>query len=374
MPAINVQKGSKVRYAVVGGGDISQRAFMPGVAQTTNSEMTVLVTGDPEKADKLAKMYNLKSYSYDDFPKLLKEGGFDAVYVATPNWLHRKFAEPALEAGYHVLLEKPMEVTEEDCIAINNASKKSGAKLMVAYRLHCEPGTVEAFNRVRQGELGDPRIFTSTFSQPLKENNHRAKNGFDAGPIPDMGTYQINAVRNLFGMEPLEVSAKGFKTPGRDLDHDDVVTVSMKFPGERVANFLTSYSGAAVNQYLVLGTRGELEAKPSFSWSAGKAISYKTKIEGEEKTHNFPEVDHFAGETDYFSQCIIDGVDPEPDGDEGVRDVRVILAIKKSIETGETVKLEPLESRKHAVAVQVRQFKKGKQPDEMINCEPPAAK
>jgi len=371
---VTVEKGNKVRYAVVGGGDISQRAFMPGISQTTNSEMTVLVTGDVEKAEKLASNYGLKSYSYEAFPQLLKDGGFDAVYVATPNWLHRKFAVPALEAGYHVLLEKPMEVTEEDCRAIIEASEKSGAKLMVAYRLHCEPGTVNIINLVRKGELGDPRMFTSTFTQPIKENNHRAKNGYDAGPIPDMGTYQINAVRNIFGMEPTEVTAVGFKTPGLDVNFEDVVSVTLRFPGERMANFTTSYSGAALNHYTVVGSKGELEAKPSFSWSAGKAINFKTKIGGEEKDHSFPEVDHFAGETDYFSQCIIDNVFPEPDGDEGLRDVRVILAIKESLEKRTTVKLEPLESRRHPTEEQIRSFKKGKQPTEMINCDTPAAK
>jgi len=105
-----------------------------------------------------------------------------------------------------------------------------------------------------------------------------------------MGTYQINAVRNIFGMEPTEVTAVGFKTPGLDVDFDDVVAVTLRFPGDRMANFTTSYSGAALNHYTVVGTEGELEAKPSFSWSAGKAIGYKTKIKGEEKEFNPPEV------------------------------------------------------------------------------------
>ncbi len=79
--------------------------------------------------------------------------------------------------GYHVLVEKPMEVTVEDCEAILAAQKKSGAKLMIAYRLHHEPGTLDVIDRVRKGDFGDPRIFSSIFTQDLKPENHRAKQG-----------------------------------------------------------------------------------------------------------------------------------------------------------------------------------------------------
>ena len=84
-----------------------------------------------------------------------------------------------LFAGYHVLLEKPMEVTEADCEAILAAQKKSGAKLMIAYRLHHEPGTLDVIDRVRKGDFGDPRIFSSVFTQNIKPENHRSKQGKD---------------------------------------------------------------------------------------------------------------------------------------------------------------------------------------------------
>jgi len=207
--------GAKIRYGVVAAGWISQSSFMPGVGQTSNSELSVLVSDDAEKREKLGKQYNLKTYTYEQFSQALAEGHCDAFYIATPNNQHRKFSVPALEQGYHVLLEKPMEVTVEDCEAILAAQKKSGAKLMVAFRLHHEPGTVDVIERVRKGDFGDPRIFTSVFTQDLKPENHRAKHGFDAGPIPDMGSYTINAARNIFGLEPLEVTAV-------DLKHLDV--------------------------------------------------------------------------------------------------------------------------------------------------------
>ncbi|CAF0911881.1 unnamed protein product [Didymodactylos carnosus] len=359
--------GPKIRYAVVAGGNISQGAFMPGVGQTSNSVMTVLVTDDPEKYDKLAKQYKLKSYKYADYNKMLDGDECDALYIATPNSMHREFTVPALEKGYHVLLEKPIEVTEEASQAILDAQRKSGAKLMIAYRLHCEPGTLNVIERVRKGDFGDPRTFVSMHTQMLKEENHRAKFGFDSGPVPDMGIYCINAVRNLYGQEPIEVSAVGFKTPGREdmMLHFDTVSVTLRFPQERVGQFTCGYSQASSSWYRLVGTKGEIEVDPGFSY--GKGIAYKTTIDKKEDSKSFPTTDQFGGETEYFSDCILKNVDPEPNGEEGFLDVRVVCAIKRALETGATQKLEPKERlRRPVTAEQTKKLSMASPPKEFI--------
>jgi len=368
-----VPQGRKVRYAVVGAGWISQEDFMPCIANTTNSQLTAVVTGDPEKASHLVEKYNLlRAYSYDQFSLALEEGLFDAAYIATPNAMHLDLAVMALEAGCHVLLEKPMETSEAKCEAINAASAKTGAKMMIAYRLHCEPGTVELINDVRNGRLGDPRIFTSVLSQNVDEENHRANNGFESGPVFDVGVYPINAVRNLFGMEPIEVCASGFKSPGKNMDFHDTVSVTMRFPGERCANFICSYGGAGLNTYSIIGTKGTITCEPCFLW--GSPIAYHGVIDGKEVSKTFKNTDHFAAEAQYFSECIITNNEPEPNGDEGWRDVRIVCAIKRSLETGQTQQLAPLESRRHPTFDQVREIAWTKRPskESWVNCEAPS--
>lgn len=335
----------KVRYAVIGGGWISQGAFMPGVGQTSNSVMTALVTGDPQKADRLAAHYGLKSYRYEQFDELLASGEIDAVYIATPNFRHREFAEPALLAGIHVLLEKPMATSEEDCLAINAAARRSGAKLMIAYRLHCEPGTVEMIDRVRRGDIGEPRLFTSVFSQTTKPANHRMQSGFWAGPATDMGPYPLNAVRNLFASEPIEVHAVAVQTPGRPINTPDTVSISLRFPQERLATFTVSYSLPPSERFQLIGTGGEFEASPAYGFGEGVAITYRAIIEGETQQHSHAMVDQFGGETEYFSECILGNRQPEPDGEEGWRDVRVLAAIERALATGQPQRLEPLPPR-----------------------------
>ena len=262
--------GRKVRYGVVGAGWISQGYFMPGVHHTGNSEITAIVTGDPEKGRKLGKDYDVQHvYDYSEFSRLLTDDVVDALYVATPNWRHTEFVVPALEAGIHVLLEKPMAIGVADCERMIAAAKSSGARLMIAYRLHFEPGTVEAIDMVRDGKLGDVKYFGSTFAQKVKPSNHRARHGYEAGPVYDMGPYPINAVRNLFGAEPIEVSAIGVRNPSAGLgDLDDTVYATLTFSEGRVAQFMMSYSLDSIDEYHLSGTKGFLLSKPAYQVGA----------------------------------------------------------------------------------------------------------
>ena len=312
-------KGSKVRYAVVGLGWISQAEFMPGVAHTGNSEMVALVSGHEEKAQKVGEMYGVSAlYAYDELDALLASGAIDAVYLATPNFDHVEYAVKILEAGIHLLLEKPMAVGVAECERILAAQKKSGAKLMIAYRLHHEPGTLKAIERVRAGEIGTVRTFTSTFSQQVSGMNHRAKHGFWAGPAPDMGPYPINAVRNLFGAEPIEVFATGVNTdPERFLDEDgkpfdDTIAVTLKFEGSRIAAFVLSYNGGDVDDYRIVGSKGDLLSQPAYQ--VGSAMAHELTVSKKKSSQSFKTTDHFGGELKYFSECILNDRTPEADG------------------------------------------------------------
>jgi predicted dehydrogenase len=150
LSAIGLTNARKIRYAIVGLGDIAQEAMMPGVEHTGNSEITALVSGNPDKARQVGEKYGVADiYTYEQFGEMLSSGKVDAIYLATPNWRHAEFVIPALEGGIHVLVEKPLEVSTEQCEAIAVAEKASSAKLMVAYRLHFEPGTLSTIERIR---------------------------------------------------------------------------------------------------------------------------------------------------------------------------------------------------------------------------------
>lgn len=369
---VEVTKGRKVRYAAVAAGWISQGYFMPGVEHTGNSELVAVVTSDPVKAAALTKRYRLQAtYDYAEFDRLLASSSIDAIYLATPNFMHTDFAIRALRRGIHVLLEKPMAIREPDCQRIQEAAKESGAKLMIAYRLHFEPATLAALSLVRSGELGEVLWFDSTFSQKLRLDNHRAKNGFEAGPVYDMGPYPINAARNLFGAEPIEVSATASRHPELGFgDLDDTVSATLRFAGDRLATFVVSYATSAMDRYTLLGTKAAITMEPAYLF--GKPLQYTLSVGGKQHQRSFPNTDHFGGETCYFSACILDGVDPEPDGEEGRLDVRVIEAIRRSLETGTPQKLPLVARHKQIELKNVQQLAAVKVP-ELVNAASPAA-
>ena len=371
---LGLTSDKKVRYGIVALGDIAQESLMPGVAHTGNSVVTALVTGDPVKAAEVAKRYEVAPdavYGYDRFDALLSAGQVDALYIATPNWQHAEFAVPALRAGIHVLLEKPMEVTAAKCQQILDAqAARPGVKLMVAYRLHFEPATLAVIDLLRSGKIGTPRSFSSTFAQNVSPDNHRAQHGVAAGPLFDMGPYPLNAVRNLFEAEPTEAFAIAARAAdGAMKDMDDTVAVTLRFPGDRLAQFTVSYVGNTIDTYAVVGSAGSVEVEPAFMF--GKPLAYTLKVGTKESTESFKNTDHFGGELRYFSDCILNGSDPEPGGHEGLLDVRVLEAIVESTRTGRPVAIPPADRPRRIDLAQVQKLR-AVTPPEPIRAKQPS--
>jgi predicted dehydrogenase len=157
-----------------------------------------------------------------------------------------------------------------------------------------------------------------------------------------MGVYCINAARYLFREEPVEVMAFSAKKGEQRFSKvDEMTSVAMRFPGDRLASFTCSFGSADVSRYTLVGTKGTLTAEPAYEYSSG--ITYRTTIDGKTKTIKIPKRDQFAAELLYFSRCIQQDKQPEPSGVEGLADVRIIEAIYESTKSGKAVKIAPPE-------------------------------
>ncbi len=332
----------KVRCAVVGLGHIAQVAVLPAFKNAKNSELVALISSDPEKQQKLAQQYNIdRVYSYDQYDECLSQG-VDAVYIALPNHLHCEYAIRALNAGVHVLCEKPLAVTVEDCEAIIDAAQKNDRKLMVAYRLHLEKGSLQAIEWANNGQLGDSRFFSSEFAQQVVENNVRVTQdvAHGGGPLYDMGVYCINAARYLFREEPTHVFASTSNNgEARFQKVEEMTTVLLRFPKERIATFTASFGAADLSRYTLVGTKGVLTADPAYEYA--QAIKLELTIDGKKTKRTFPKRDQFAAELVYFSDCILRNRDPEPSGVQGLADVRVVQAAYESARDGRMIELPP---------------------------------
>ena len=331
-----------IRYAVVGAGWISQEAFMPAVALTGNSQMQAIVSGSPEAARKLAEFHGVpETIGYEGYDALVQSDRIDAVYIALPNSMHADFAIRALKAGKHVMVEKPLATTLEESEAMVAAARQSGAFLMTAYRLHNEPGTHGMIEAVRSGKIGDPVYFSATFGFQSQLGNHRLKAGHWGGALPDVGVYCLNAARHVFAAEPVAVQAMASRPTGdpRFAEVDASLAVTLRFPGERLAQFFCSFGSALSESIRVVGSVGELILDPAFRFESAFRMTIRT--EGAETSRAFDQVDHFAGQIAYFSDCIVANTPPEADGEEGIADMRALLAIDQAARTLETVHLAP---------------------------------
>lgn len=336
--------GHPYRFAVVGLGQIAQQAFLPELAQLPEAQLDAVVTSDPNKAER----YHVPGYSYDRYQELLDSGDIDAVYVATPVDRHREFTIPALHAGIPVLCEKPMAPSVDDCQAMLDAADKTGTTLMLAYRMHTDPFMTDLVELVRSGKLGEARYFTSQFSHTINPENHRANHGFWGGPVPDLGVYALNMARNLYEEEPTTVYAIGGHHEGTGLDTTPTVSVSLGFDSGRTAQFTTSYSTSSAEGFTLAASKGTVVSPSAYMWGEGSDLHATVSIADEEgsgtdttEEWHYNAKDQFAGETRYFLRCVNENKSPEPNGEEGLLDIRVCEAVKESLETGRPVSLEP---------------------------------
>jgi glucose-fructose oxidoreductase len=332
----------QVRYAVVGLGHIAQVAVLPAFANARrNSRLAALVSGDPVKLRELGAKYQVEDrFSYEQYDALLRSGKIDAVYIALPNSLHCEYAVRAAEAGIHVLCEKPMAVSEDECERMDGAARAHGVKLMVAYRLHFERANLEAAEIAASGRIGEPRQFNAAFTQQVEPGNIRVKSALGGGTLFDIGIYCINAARSLFRDEPVEARCI---TSGQVGDVEESAGCLLRFPNERIASFVCSFGSAKVSHYRLVGTKGDLVLEPAFEYAA--PLRHRLTIDGEARERRFAKRDQFAPELLYFSDCVLQNRAPEPSAGEGLADVRAICALYRSAELGEPVELGPFEKQ-----------------------------
>jgi predicted dehydrogenase len=350
MPRL-MNSSRKIRYAVAGLGYIAQKAVLPAFAHAKkNSEIAAFFSDDPKKLQQLGKRYGVGGlYAYDQYEKGLKKEEIDAVYIALPNHLHCEYTVRAAQAGVHVLCEKPMALSIHECETMIHAADHHRIKLMIAYRLHYEEANLHAIHLVQSGKIGEPRYFQSAFSLPVKEKeNIRLQEETGGGTIWDIGVYCINAARNLFRSEPTEVFAGTTgKGKGRFQEVEETSSGILQFPEQRLAAFTCSFGASDVSEFRIVGTKGELVLKSAYEYT--DPIALHLTIDGKERKRVFPARDQFSPLLLQFSHCILRNTLPEPDGKEGLCDVRIIQALYRSADIGRSIDLKNMERTRRPV-------------------------
>src|SRR5215467_12156830 len=266
--------GKKLGWAIVGLGSLSIHQILPAFDKCEKTKVVALVSGHPDKANKLAQRYGIAAkniYNYQNYDSIRDNPEVDVIYIVLPNGMHAEYTVRGLQAGKHVLSEKPMARTPAECQQMIDAGKKANRKLMVAYRCRYEPYNREAIRMAQSGELGKTKVIVSehgfNIGDPKQWRLNRELAG--GGSLMDIGIYALNAARYLTGEEPTELTAMSYTTPGdpRFKEVEETINFQLRFPSGILANCSSSYGYDSQNRYRVVGTDGWVELEPATIYS-----------------------------------------------------------------------------------------------------------
>ena len=331
----NVQK--KLGIALVGLGGYSRGQLAPALLETQNCYLAGIVTGTPSKIPDWQARYNIPDkncYNYENFDTIASNPDIDIVYVVLPPSMHKEYTIRAAKAGKHVICEKPMAISVEECEEMIAACKKAKRMLSIGYRLHFEPHNQEMMRLGQQQIYGKPQHIDSFngFRYGGDPNAWRLKKAYGGGPLMDMGVYSIQGMRYTTGQEPLYVTAKEEKS-GNPLfsEVEETINWEFEFPGGLKATGATSFTKSG--GYLkVQAEKGVFELQPAFSY---RGIKGKTPA-GE---MNFPSVYQQALQMDDFAQCVLQNKPSRVPGEMGLKDIKVVEAIFRSVKSGKREKV-----------------------------------
>lgn len=329
----------KIGFALAGLGSLSTYQLAPALQKTKYCKLTGIITGHPYKAKRWQAQYNIPDrniYNYDNMANLADNPDIDVVYVVTPNGLHAEHTIKAARAGKHVLCEKPMEVSVEKCRQMIDECKKAGRQLAIGYRLHFEPNNLECVRLAREKTFGDLRIIQAGFGFPIGDPTQwRLKKELaGGGPLMDVGIYALQATRYLSGEEPAQVSAMTTVTdPVKFKEVEESIVWEAKFPSGVIAQCSATYKTPGLDQFKALADHGWFELNPAYNYNGIRGRRSDGKL------IQFPDLDQFAAEMDDFAQCILNRQPTRVPGEEGLRDVQIMMAIYEAARTGRITSL-----------------------------------
>jgi predicted dehydrogenase len=331
-----------VGYAVIGLGGFAQNAILPGFRHSKKAKLVALVSGDRSKAKRLATMFHAGAfYTYEDLPACFSNPQVEAVYIATHNGSHAHYAVQAANAAKHVLCEKPMANSVQECRQMLEACRASDVRLMIAYRKYFEPASLELKKLITSGRLGRLKYIHSAFGIVLRGRGKAGSWHLDpklagGGALPDVGVYCVNTIRWLVGEEPLEASAYQWTTDPETFSQvDENIAFRLNFPHGLVAQATSSFKAAESSFLQVHGEKGWAALNPAFQWDLERRLFGQTGGRWFEK--KFKIIDELALELDAFAESIRRNHEPEPNGVQGMRDVAVMEAIYQSAREGRAV-------------------------------------
>ena len=335
------REASVLRIALMGLGGYAT-IVAKAMSSCKRAQLAGLISGTPSKLAEWSDQYTIPAkncYNYENFDEVKNNAGIDAIYVITPNALHHDHVISVAKAGKHVICEKPMALNAKQGQEMIDACRKAGVKLLVGYRMHFEPHTLEIIRMRNAGELGKIMFFQGlcgfTIGNPSQWRLNKQLSG--GGSLMDIGIYAINGARYMVGEEPLWVTAQETKTDPVTFKEgvDETIQFQFGFPGGAVASCLSTYNMNNLDWFFLNGSQGFAELQPATNYGPIEGRTNKGPL-------NQPSTIHQAVQLDAMAGIILEGKSSilPVDGEEALKDLKIIDAIYLAVKTGKKVDLK----------------------------------
>ena len=334
-------EGPVLRVAIMGLGSYGTRVA-DAMQSCQKAKLVGVISGTPSKVKNWQSKYNIPEkncYNYENFDQIKNNPDIDAVYVITPNALHKDQVIRVAKAGKHAICEKPMSVNAKDGQEMIDACKKAKVHLLVGYRMHFEPKTLEVIRMRAAGEFGKILFFQGLsgfiIGDPTQWRLNKQLAG--GGAMMDIGIYSINGSRYMVGEDPIWVTAQETKTNHEKFKEgvDETIQFQLGFPGGAVASCLSTYSLNNLDRFFLDGDKGFAELQPSTGYGPIKGRTNKGELTQPVTTHQTVQMDE-------MSDIILAGKQPivPVNGEEAVKDLKIIDAIYQAVKTGKKVEIK----------------------------------
>ena len=335
------------RWGIIGAGRFADNVFAPAIQQSKNSKLVAVMARDRTKAKTFAEKHNAVKF-YDSAAELCEEADIDVVYVASPTFLHCEHTIVAAQSGKHVLCEKPMAPTLEECDRMIAACKENKVTLMIGHNMRFHRVHQKVREIVGKGRVGTVGIARAEIVTSFKKNQgdrfttdqfrlNRAIGG--GGVLFDMGIHAIDVLRYILDDEIEEISAFS-QNLFIDCKDEDTLSAVLKF--RKGAYGAITTSGAlpyARNGVEIYGDQGAVFTDGSV-WIFVRSADIRVFADDKWETITAEANNCYLSEIDHFLQCVEEGKAPMVDGEEAKKNLRAVLSAYLSMDEGQKIRIE----------------------------------
>ena len=323
----------KVRWGILSTAKIAREQVIPGMKNGDLTEVVAIASRDRQRAKEAATKLGIPK-AYNSYEALLADPEIDAVYNPLPNHLHAPLTIKALEAGKHVLCEKPIALNAEEAREIEAAQAKSGKLAAEAFMVRFHPQWQRAREIARSGRLGDVQAMQTFFSYHLTDtDNIRNQVETGGGSLYDIGCYAVATARYVFGEDPVRVVGLFDRDPLSLTDR--LASGLAEFPAGRHLTFTCATQLARAQRVQIAGSKARLEIQVPFNPKRDQATRIllddgRDLIGGGVEVEEFSPVDQYQRQGDAFSRAVLEGSSLEFPMADAVMNMRIIDALFRS--------------------------------------------